>query len=139
MQKYRGRLSSASHSVGIEKQCNTDFCQFRCQNRPWILPTCEAEIGGYYVRIFSGSGPYAVRLGGCSPDSEIGVLRMKDLPSVIVLFELMRGTDKAQFDLRKYRNESWQVAIDRTGNFDYKMGWGKKRNCEPHIDAMQRL
>jgi hypothetical protein len=47
---------------------------------------------------------------------------MKHLPSVILLFELAPGTDKAQFELRKYRNESWQVAIDQTGNFDYKMG-----------------
>jgi len=65
-------------------------------------------------------------------------LGKKHLPLTSLLFEAAPGTDKAQFEVRKYRNNSWQVAIDQTGNFDYKMGLGKKKSSASEIiDVMQ--
>jgi hypothetical protein len=98
------------------------FVSLGGKRRPWILLTSEAGFGGYYVRFLRGASPEAAWLGGCSAGPEAKALGKKHLPSVILLFEPAPGTDKAQFELRKYRNESCKVAIDQAGNFDYKMG-----------------
>jgi len=50
------QISSAVHSVGNGKSCNTDFCQFRRRKSPWILRMREGCFGGIYVRIFSNEG-----------------------------------------------------------------------------------
>jgi len=45
-------------------------------------------------------------------------LKNNDIPFDILLSEAMRVTDKAQFELRKYRNNSRQVAIDPGDDMD---------------------
>jgi hypothetical protein len=51
-----GQISSALHRVGKGKSCDTDFCQFRRQKRPWIVRMRKGRFGGFYVRKFSKGG-----------------------------------------------------------------------------------
>jgi hypothetical protein len=64
---------------------------------------------------FSATEACVRRAFGASGPPEKIALESKHLPNQIIRSQLAPYTDKAQFQVGKYRNDSRQVAIDQTG------------------------